>query len=83
MKRGHGDAENLEDKSPATENASSTTATVQQAIRAVRKRCSAVSVGVMARKAGAVASGSTITKSELPASKMYSDKLTSLELETH
>jgi len=41
----------------------------------VRMRCSAVSFGVMARNAGTTASGSTITKSELAASKMYSNNL--------
>jgi len=35
-----------------------------------------VSLGVIARNAGAVASGSTITNDELIASKMYSVKLT-------
>ena len=36
----------------------------------------------MARNAGTVASGSTITKSEPSASRMYSDKLTRMELGT-
>lgn len=60
---------------PATENTSNTAAVVPQATLAVRNRCSGVSLGVMARKAGAVASGSTITNNELPASRMYSLKL--------
>src|SRR6266850_1091315 len=42
----------------------------------MRIRCSGVSVGVIARKAGTTASGSTMTKSELEASKMYSGKVT-------
>ena len=51
-------------------NASSTPAATQQASRAILMRCSGVSVGVIARNAGTVASGSTITKSELAASRM-------------
>jgi hypothetical protein len=43
----------------------------------MRKRSSGVLLGVIARNAGAVASGSTITNSELVASKMYSVKFTS------
>ena len=45
--------------------------------RAVRNRCSGDSPGVIARNVGAVASGSTITNSELSANRMYSDRLTS------
>ena len=61
---------------PATENASSTTAVVQHASRAVRKRSSGVLLGVIARNAGAAASGSTMTNKELAASRMYSGRLT-------
>ena len=60
---------------PATENNRRTPAVTQHASRAVRMRCSAVSFGVMARNAGTTASGSTITKSELAASKIYSISL--------
>ena len=66
----------------ASENASSTTATVEQASPAVRSLCSRVSVTVIARKAGAVASGSTITNNELIASRMYSDNVTLRQLGT-
>ena len=59
---------------PAMENNSSTPAATQQASRAMRVRCSVVSLGVIARNAGTVASGSTITNSELAASKMYSGR---------
>src|ERR1041384_4341375 len=61
---------------PATANTSSTPAITQQASRAVRMRSCGVSVGVIARNAGTVASGSTMTKSELAASRMYSSRLT-------
>ena len=61
---------------PATANASSTMAIVPHASRAVRKRCSGVLFGVIASNAGAVASGSTITNSELAASRMYSVRVT-------
>jgi len=57
------------------ENNSMTPAATQHASRAVRMRCSAESFGVMARNAGTTARGSTITKSELAASKMYSSRL--------
>ena len=67
---------------PPTENTSNTPAATQHASRAVRRRCAGVSVGVMVRNAGTVASGSTITNSELAASKMYSDKLKRLKLGT-
>src|SRR5512146_1535614 len=43
-----------------------------QAVRAIRSRWFRVSLAVMARKAGTVAMGSTITKSELKASAAYS-----------
>ena len=42
---------------------------------AVLLRSFGVSSGVMARNAGTVASGSTITNSELAASRMYSSRL--------
>src|ERR1700733_4413427 len=66
---------------PAVANTSNTAAVTQQARRAVRMRCSGVSVGVIARNDGMAASGSTITKSELAASRMYSSKLMRGELE--
>ena len=53
----------------------STPAITQQASRAVWIRCSCDSFGVMAKKAGTVAIGSTMTKSELIARKVYSNKL--------
>ena len=45
------------------------------ALIAILMRGSGVSVGVIARKAGTVARGSTITKSELAASNVYSARL--------
>ncbi len=60
---------------PAAENPMRTPAVIQQAKRAILMRCSGESVGVIARKAGTVASGSTMTKSELEARKMYSSRL--------
>ena len=61
---------------PAAAKHNSTAAVVQQATLAVRSRSSGVSVGVIARNAGAVATGSTITNSELAASKVYSVRFT-------
>ena len=55
-----------------------TPAVTKHASFAVRMRCSGVSLGVMARNAGTTASGSTITKSELAASTMYSSRLIKL-----
>ena len=60
---------------PVSENESKMPAAVVQASRAVRSRCSRESFGVIARNAGAVASGSMITNSELAANTMYSVKL--------
>jgi hypothetical protein len=40
-----------------------------------------MSFGVIARKAGTAASGSTITNSELSANKMYSSRSMEIELE--
>src|SRR5579863_52919 len=57
---------------PAKEKSSSTAAMAQHATLAVRSRCSGVSLGVMVRNAGTVASGSTMTNNELPASRIYS-----------
>lgn len=65
---------------PANANTVSTIAVVRHATRAVRNRCSGVSPGVIARNVGAVASGSTITNSELSANRMYSDSVTLPEL---
>ena len=67
---------------PAMENANRMPAATQQASRAVRTRCSGMSFGVIARKAGTAASGSTITNSELSANKMYSSRSMEIELET-
>ena len=55
---------------PANANASSTAATVKLATRAMRNLSSGVSFGVIARNTGIMASGSTITNSELAASRM-------------
>src|SRR5438552_8404896 len=63
---------NLKIHLPATAKTINTPAITQQARPAMRTRCSGVSVGVMARKAGTVASGSTMTKSELAARRTYS-----------
>ena len=68
---------NLKTHFPAMAKASNTPAATQQASRAILIRCSGVSVGVMARNAGTAASGSTITKSELAASRMYLARLMS------
>src|SRR5437899_13111728 len=57
---------------PADAKPINTPAVTRQASRAILVRCSGVSVGVMARKAGTVATGSMITRSELEARKMYS-----------
>ncbi len=66
---------------PAAANSSRTAAMAQQANRAVRSRCSTVSLGVIVRNDGTAASGSTITNSELVASNMYSNKSITPELE--
>jgi hypothetical protein len=75
LKRRHGDAHDLEDElagqGKQQEDARSHAARQPR----LRMRCSAVSSGVMARNAGTTASGSTITKSELAASRMYSSNL--------
>ena len=60
---------------PVREKASKMPAATVQASRAVRNRCAGDSFGVMAKNAGAVASGSMITNSELAARMMYSVKL--------
>src|SRR5512134_2525514 len=44
----------------------------RQAVRAIRSRWPSISRAVMAKKAGTVAMGSTMTKSELKASAAYS-----------
>src|SRR5215475_1977111 len=66
---------NLKIHLPAIAKTTRTPAITQQANPAIRIRASGVSVGVIARKAGTVASGSMITKSELEARKMYSERL--------
>src|SRR5271168_2323088 len=71
----------LNTRVPALANKSRTAAMAQQATRAVRSRCSAVSFGVIAKNEGTAASGSTITNSELVASNMYSIKSIGHELE--
>src|SRR5438034_318475 len=63
---------NLKIHCPAAAKTIRTPAMTQQARRAMRIRCSGVSAGVMARKAGTVANGSTMTKRELAASSVYS-----------
>src|SRR4051812_4221847 len=65
----------LKSRPPATENASNTVAATPQPRRAVRDRCSSVWFEVMAKNAGTAAKGSTITNSELAASRMYSRRL--------
>jgi len=60
---------------PVSANASRMPAATVQASRAVCRRCSGESVGVIAKKAGTVASGSTITNSDPNANNMYSEKL--------
>ena len=60
---------------PVRAKSSSTAAVTQHASRAVLTRCSGLSLGVMARNAGTVAIGSTMTKSELVASRTYSRRL--------
>lgn len=67
---------------PAMANARRMPAITQQANRAVRLRCCGLSLGVMAMKAGMVAIGSTITKSDVAASRMYSARLNLSELAT-
>jgi len=66
---------NLKIHLPATANTISTPAMTQHAIRAILIRCCSVSVGVMARNAGTVANGSTMTNRELAARKIYSGNL--------
>src|SRR6266404_3972507 len=68
---------NLKIHLPAAAKMMSTPAMTQQARRAMRIRSWGVSEGVMARKAGTVASGSTITKRELVANKIYSGRVIS------
>ena len=46
--------------------------TTKHAVRAMRSRCSRLSLAVMVRKAGTVAMGSTITKGEPNASTAFS-----------
>src|SRR5436190_1018528 len=67
---------NLKIHLPATANPINTPAVTQHATRAIRIRSAGVSVGVIARKAGTVAKGSTMTKRELVASRMYSGRFT-------
>jgi hypothetical protein len=66
---------------PAAANRRRTTAIAQQATRAVRRRCSVVSLEVIVRNDGTAASGSTITNSELLASNMYAIRSIRMELE--
>lgn len=61
---------------PASANASRTMVIVRHTSCAVRKRACDEAFGAIARNAGAVASGSTMTNTELRESKIYSDKLT-------
>ena len=64
------------------ENINRTPAVTQQAGSAMLLRSSGLSSGVMAGNAGTMASGSTITKSDPSASRMHSEKLTLMGLET-
>ena len=67
---------NLKIELPATANNNSTAVMVMQAIRAIWNRSPGVLSTVMARNAGAVAKGSTMTNRELAANKLYSAKVT-------
>src|SRR5258707_5437306 len=57
---------------PAIANTRRTAVIVAQARRAIWNRCAGVLSTVMARNAGAVAIGSTITNNELTARELYS-----------
>src|ERR1051325_5754717 len=61
---------------PLSAKVSSPPAMAAQASRAMPSRWAGVSVGVMARKPGTTAMGSTMTKSELVARKVYSRRVT-------
>ena len=60
---------------PPSENTSSTQKVTHEAMRAMRMRSSALFLSVMAKKAGTVAMGSTITNKEAAESRVKSSKL--------
>ena len=66
---------------PINANTSSTAAATRHASRAILMRCSGVSRAVIARKAGMLAIGSTITNIELNAMKVKARRLMARKVE--